>query len=59
MMANVFSGYKNKWVALNQDRKKIVASASNIKALDKKVKKKKIRDVIYSYVLPPDKYYSP
>ncbi len=53
------SRYINKWVALSQDRKKILETANDIETLDKKVKKSKLGDVIYHHVLPMDGSYSP
>jgi hypothetical protein len=45
--------YENKWVALTENRKKVVASANNIKDLDKKIKTlKQSNKVIYHHVLP-------
>ncbi len=53
MDASILIKYPNKWVALTSDRKKIVASAKNIKELDKKVQKMpKKTNVIYHHVLP-------
>lgn len=59
MISSILNSYINKWVALTEDNKKIVASASDLKKLDTKVKKAKIKDVIYHYVLPSDKSFSP
>lgn len=58
-LSNTLLSYVNKWVALSSDRKAVVASASDLKQLDVKVKKAKLNDVIYHYVLPPDKSFSP
>lgn len=58
-LSNILISYVNKWVALTVDKKQIVASASNLKQLDSKVKKARLKDVIYHYVLPPDKSFSP
>lgn len=57
-LGNLLS-YVNKWVALTHDKKEVVASASDLKQLDVKVKKARLKDVIYHYVLPPDKSFSP
>lgn len=57
-LSNLLS-YVNKWVALSRDKKAVVASASDLKQLDIKVKKAGLKDVIYHYVLPPDKYFVP
>lgn len=43
--------YENKWIALSSDRKKVLASASDVKKLDKKVKDSKLKDVIYHFVV--------
>ena len=51
--------YVNKWVALSADKKIVLESASDMKQLDIKVKKSKLRDVIYHFVLPSDKSFSP
>jgi hypothetical protein len=59
MVLKDLAKYTNKWVALSVDRKKILASANGIKELDKKVKSKNLKEVIYSFILPQDKYYSP
>lgn len=58
-LSNILISYVNKWVALTLDKKKVVASASDLKKLDIKVKKAKLKDVMYHYVLPPDKSFSP
>lgn len=57
-LSNLLS-YVNKWVALTRDKNAVVASASDLKKLDIKVKKAGLKDVIYHYVLPPDKSFSP
>jgi hypothetical protein len=51
--------YQNKWVALTEDRKKVVASDKDVKKLTEKLTKMKKKDVILTYVIPMDKYYSP
>ncbi len=58
-LSNILGTYVNKWVALTSDRKKVVASATDLKKLDLKVKKDNIKGVIYHYVLPVDKSFSP
>ena len=58
-LSNILASYVNKWVALTSDRKEVVASAADLKKLDMKVKKAKFKDVIYHYVLPFDKAFSP
>lgn len=59
MLLKTLTKYANKWVAFSSDRKSILASAADVKELDDEVKRKKLKDVIYSFILPPDKYYSP
>lgn len=58
-LSKAIVSYINKWVALTLDRKSVVASANNLKQLDSKVKKANLKDVIYHYVLPLDKHFSP
>ena len=58
-ISTILSSYVNKWVALTSDRNRVVASAKDLKKLDIKVKKAKLKDVIYHYVLPFDKSFSP
>ena len=59
MISSILNSYVNKWVALSKDKKKVVISASDLKKLDIKVKKAKLKDVIYHYVMPYDKSFSP
>ena len=58
-LLNSLNSYVSKWVALTVDKKEVVASASDIKRLDDKVKKARLKNVIYHYVLPQDKSFSP
>ena len=51
--------HKNRWVAFSSDKKKVIMSASSIEELDAEVKRRKLKDVIYSFILPAEKYYSP
>ncbi|MDO8498832.1 MAG: hypothetical protein Q7S44_03530 [bacterium] len=60
MSSKILIKYTNKWVALTPDRKKVMASAPDIKSLDKKVSKlSKNKDLIFHHVLPVNGYYSP
>lgn len=60
MDSNFLIKYTNMWVALSLDRKSVLASAKNIKNLDKKIKMlKKSSDVVYHHVLPIDGNYAP
>lgn len=59
MIPNILNSYVNKWVALTEDKKKVVASAPDLKKLDIKAKKAKLKNIIYHYVLPYDKSFSP
>lgn len=52
MKSDLLIRYANKWVALNKDRTKVLASAKEIDNLDKIVKESKLGDVIYHYVQP-------
>lgn len=58
-LSNILETYVNKWVALTSDRQKVIASASDLKKLDLKVKKANIDGVIYHFVLPSNKSFSP
>lgn len=58
-ISSILTSYVNKWVALTSDKKEVIASAKDLKKLDMKVKKTKFKDVIYHYVLPFDKSFSP
>lgn len=57
-ISNPLLGYENKWVVLTSDRKKVVASAKTIKALEKKLKGIKKEEVILHWVEAFDRYYS-
>lgn len=46
------------WVALTPDREKVVASARSIEQLEKKVKRLKNQDAIFTYVPPFDRILS-
>lgn len=59
MSLNVLTTYANKWVAFRGARKEIVAVAPTIKKLDEKVKKGKMKDVVYHYVLPFEGSFAP
>lgn len=60
MDINLLAKYADKWIALTNDRKKVVASAKSIKGLDKKVKTlKNYSGVIYHHVLPISGNYAP
>ncbi len=58
-LSNLLNSYVNKWVALTSDRKRVLASAKDLKILDTKVKKSEFKDVVYHFVLPFDKSFSP
>lgn len=60
MNSKLLIKYVNKWIALTPDRKKVLASAANIKELEKKVDKIQSKtDVIYHHVLPINGNYLP
>lgn len=50
---------QEKYVALNKQESKILASDSSIQKLEKKLGKMHIEDAIIMYVSPVDKYLSP
>lgn len=52
--------FENKWVALTQDRKRVLASGTTIKEVDKKLKDRNFKEQsMLLRVLPFDKTYSP
>lgn len=57
-MKNIPANYQNKWIALSSDRANIVASGKTIKEVQKKLNSKD-QDIIITYVLPFNSYYSP
>lgn len=59
MLNQILIPFQNQWVALTRDRKKIVASASNVKQLADKLNKLKNNDAIMMHVLPMKGSYSP
>ncbi len=60
MNSKLLIKYVNKWIALTPDRKKVLASAANIKELEKKVDKIQSKpDVVYHHVLPTNGNYLP
>ncbi|MEK7497929.1 MAG: DUF5678 domain-containing protein [Patescibacteria group bacterium] len=57
--SNILLPYENKWVAVSKDGKKVVAAASGIDALVKKLKGFEKESVVLTKVFPFDAYYSP
>jgi len=53
--------YESKWVALNIKKDKVLASASNVLALDKKLRSLKFKrdEVILTWVFPFNQSISP
>jgi len=51
--------YQKKWVALTSDRSKVIDVGESFKDLASKIKNLKDKDIILTYVLPMDSYYSP
>lgn len=51
--------YSDQYIALTQDRVKIIASGKTIKELEGKLKKMNVKNVIIHYVSPIDAYLSP
>lgn len=56
---NPLVDYENKWVALNEDKKKVVESAQSLGALNNKLDKSKRNDVVITKVLPFDVLIAP
>lgn len=56
---NILEPYEKKWVALSPDGKRVVAAASTIKSVDKKLDKMGEKDAVLTFVLPFNKSYSP
>lgn len=50
---------QGKYIALNKEESKILASDPSIKNLEKKLNKMRIKDTIIMFVPPVDKYLSP
>jgi len=48
----IFLPYEDKWVALNKDQSKVIASGASIKIVEKKLSKQNNKDVFITYVLP-------
>ncbi len=51
--------YENKWVALNPNRKKVIAHATTVEILDRKLSKLNNNDAVLTKVLSFDKFISP
>lgn len=57
-LAKVLLQYQSKWVALDKDRKGVIAASASLTELSKKTKK--IREpVVIQYVVPIDKALAP
>ncbi len=59
LQAEIFLPFEDKWVAMDVKRNKIVSSADNIFDLKKKLKAKRDRDIVLTYVERFDSYLSP
>lgn len=60
LIKNPLIPFENKWVALTQDRKEVLASGSSVKEVDKKLERAKLKEQpVLLRVLPFDKTYSP
>jgi hypothetical protein len=57
-LTKVLASYANKWVALSKNSE-VLAYDLDIKKLDMKVKKAKLKDVVYHFVLPLDRSFAP
>lgn len=51
--------YENKWVAVKEDRTKIVAAANSIKKLNEMLDKLGDRESVITYIPRVDSYLSP
>lgn len=51
--------FQNKWIAVDKKRTKVIAAAGSMSQLSKKVKDIKGKDIIFSFVLPDNRTYSP
>lgn len=58
-ITNEFLSYENQWVALIENQSKVIASGASIKILEKKLKNLKEKNIVLSYILPFNRYYSP
>ena len=56
---NLLFPYVDKWVALNNDKTKVVASGGTIKEVEYKLAKNKQKASEPMYVAPFDKYFVP
>ncbi len=57
--SKILAKYQNKWVALTPDRERVVDFAESLKVLANRIKKLGDKDVIITFVMPMDRYYSP
>lgn len=58
-LSGILRPYENKWVALSNDYKEILASGTSLKEVTQKCKKKNCVKPIYFKVLPFDTAYAP
>lgn len=59
MKADILLKYENKWVALSNDRSRVVDAAKTLDSLYKRLSKSKKKDVILHFVPPLNSYLSP
>ena len=59
--SNILLPYENKWVALTNDNKRVIAFAKDVKVLTNKLRKLKIAkgDAVMTWVPRFDGWYSP
>jgi len=55
----ILSQYENLYIALSEDRAKIIASDKTIKNLENKLEKMKIKKAVIEFVEPLNAYLSP
>ena len=58
MKADILLKYENQWVALSNDRSKVLYAAKTLETLFNKLDKTKNKDVILHYVPPFDGHLS-
>jgi len=57
--SDLISKFQNKWIAVDNKRTKVIAAGKSISELSKKIKDSKEKNIIFSYVIPENRAYSP
>lgn len=50
--------FQNQWVAMDEKRTRVIESDADIKKLDQKIRQKKLKNIIVTYVRRMDGYYA-